>query len=53
MPELSLELNPLVGQLHNRMPVLLEEPEWPLWLAKAMAIQPCCSVRQKRAPCGR
>ena len=24
--------NRLVGQRHNRMPVILEEPDWPLWL---------------------
>jgi hypothetical protein len=26
--------NEIIGELHDRMPVILEPPEWPTWLAE-------------------
>jgi putative SOS response-associated peptidase YedK len=31
---ITTDSNQLVGRIHNRMPVILEEPDWPLWLGE-------------------
>jgi len=30
----TTEANQLMSQVHNRMPVILEEPDWPVWLGE-------------------
>jgi len=30
----TTEANQLVSQVHNRMPVILEEADWPVWLGE-------------------
>lgn len=31
---ITTEANQLMAQVHNRMPMILEEPDWPMWLGE-------------------
>jgi putative SOS response-associated peptidase YedK len=55
---ITCEPNEIVGTLHDRMPVILEEKDWPKWLGEEPAsedelkalLTPCASERMKMWP---
>jgi putative SOS response-associated peptidase YedK len=58
---ITTEPNDLVATLHDRMPVILDEKDWPIWLGEAAASEadlrallvPCPSDRIKMWPVGK
>jgi putative SOS response-associated peptidase YedK len=58
---LTCEPNKLVGELHDRMPVILPEGEWPKWLGEEPAtedellamVKPCADESLKMWPVDR
>jgi putative SOS response-associated peptidase YedK len=58
---LTCEPNKLVGELHDRMPVILPEGEWPKWLGEELAtedellamLKPCADESLKMWPVDR
>ena len=58
---LTCEPNKLVGELHDRMPVILPEREWPKWLGEVLAaedellamLKPCADESLKMWPVDR
>jgi putative SOS response-associated peptidase YedK len=55
---ITCEPNEIIGTLHDRMPVVLEEKDWPKWLGEEEATEaelkallvPCASDRLKLWP---
>ena len=49
---ITTDANQLVGQIQDRMPVIIETENWPLWLGEVEGDPRPCSGRRRKACCG-